>query len=84
MDVILQLLERLNAVATIIGAWLLAAGGVILPGVLPSQLAAPVGWLVALTAVLALAGVARKLTWVIVGIGWLMLAVRVVMVVLQS
>ena len=51
---------------------------------LPSKLAAPVGWLVALTAVLALAEAARKLTWVIVGIGWLLLAVRVVMVVLQS
>jgi len=84
MDMILQLLERLNAVAAIIGGWLLAAGGLILPGVLPSKLAAPVGWLVALTAVLTLTEVARKLTWVIVGIGWLLLAVRVVMVVLQS
>jgi hypothetical protein len=84
MDVILQLLERLNAVAAIIGGWLLAAGGVILPEVLPSKLAAPVGWLVALTAVLTLTEVARKLTWVIVGIGWLLLAVRVVVVVLQS
>lgn len=84
MGMILQLLERLNAVAVIIGGWLLAAGGLILPGVLPSKLAAPVGWLVALTAMLTLTEVARKLTWVIVGIGWLLLAVRVVMVVLQS
>jgi hypothetical protein len=84
MDVILQLLERLNAVAAIIGGWLLAAGGLVLSGVLPSKLAAPVGWPVALTAVLALTEVARKLTWVIVGIGWLLLAVRVVMGALQS
>lgn len=84
MDVIVQLLERLNAVAATIGGWLLAAVGLILPGVVPSELAAPVGWLVALTAVLALTEVARKLTWVIVGIGWLLLAVRVVMVVLQA
>lgn len=84
MDVVVQLLERLNAVAATIGGWLLAAVGLILPGVVPSELAAPVGWLVALTAALALTEVARKLTWVIVGIGWLLLAVRVVMVVLQA
>ncbi|MGH7383697.1 MAG: hypothetical protein ACREKG_00860 [Candidatus Rokuibacteriota bacterium] len=84
MDAIVQLLEGLNAVAATVGGWLLAAVGLILPGVVPSELAAPVGWLVALTAVLALTEVARKLTWVIVGIGWLLLAVRVVMVVLQA
>lgn len=84
MDVIVQLLEGLNAVAATIGGWLLAAVGLILPGVVPPELAAPVGWLVALTAGLALTEVARKLTWVIVGIGWLLLAVRVVMVVFQA
>jgi hypothetical protein len=52
--------------------------------VLPPEPAAPVGWLVALTAVLALTEVARRLTWVVVGIGWLLLAVRVVMVALQA
>jgi hypothetical protein len=84
MDVILQLLERLNVVAAMIGSWLLASAGPILPGVLPSELAAPVGWLVTLTAVLALTAAARKLTWVIVGIGWLLLAVRVVMLAPQA
>jgi hypothetical protein len=82
--VIVQLLEQLNAVAATVGGWLLAAVGLILPGVLPAELAAPVGWLVALTAVLALTEVARKLTWVIVGIGWLLLVLRVVMVALQA
>lgn len=80
MDVILQLLERLNAAAAMIGSGLLAAVGLLVP----SQLAAPVGWLVTLTAVLTVTAVARKLTWVIVGIGWLLLAVRVVMVTLQT
>jgi hypothetical protein len=84
MDVILPLLERLNAVAAMIGSWLLATAGLILPGVLPSELAAPVGWLVTLAAVLALTAAARKLTWVVVGIGWLLLAVRVVMVAPQA
>ena len=84
MDVIFHLLQQLNAVAETIGGWLLAAVGLILPGVLPLELAAPVGWLVALTAVLVLTEVARKVTWVIVGIGWLLLVVRVVMVALQA
>jgi len=84
MDVIFHLLQQLNAVAETIGGWLLAAVGFILPGVLPSELAAPVGWLVALTAVLVLTEVARKVTWVIVGIGWLLLVARVVMVALQA
>ncbi|MGH7365019.1 MAG: hypothetical protein ACREKQ_10935 [Candidatus Rokuibacteriota bacterium] len=84
MDLIVQLLEGLNAVAATIGGWLLAAVGLILPGMVPSELAAPLGWLAALTAVLALTEVARKVTWVIVGIGWLLLAVRVVMGALQA
>jgi hypothetical protein len=84
MDVILDLLQRLNAVAATVGGWLLAAVGLLLPGVALSELAAPVGWLVALTAVLAVTEVARRLTWVIVGIGWLLLVVRVVMVAVQA
>lgn len=84
MDVIFELLQRLNAVAATIGGWLLAGAGFILPGVLPAELAAPVGWLVALTAVLAVTEVARKLTWVVVGLGWLLLVVRVVMGALQA
>ena len=69
MDVIFQLLERLDAVAAIIAGWLTRPRGLILPGALPSKLAAPVRWLVALPAVLALTEAARKLTWIIVGIG---------------
>jgi hypothetical protein len=84
MDVILELLQRLNNVAATIGGWLFAAVGLILPGVLPVELAAPVGWLIALTVVLVLTEVARKVTWIIVGIGWLLLAVRVVMVALRA
>lgn len=83
MDAIVDLLGGLNAVAAMIGGWLLAAAGLVLPGLLPSELAAPVGWLVALTVVLALTEAARKLTWVIIGVGWLLLAVRVVMEALR-
>lgn len=79
MDVILELLPRLNAVAAAVGGWLLAAVGLLPPGMAP-ELAAPVGWLVALTIVLAVTEVARRLTWVIVGIGWLLLVVRGVIV----
>ena len=82
MAVIVQLLEHLNAIAATIGGWLLAVAALVLP--VPSELAAPVGWLVALTAVLVFAEVARKVTWVIVGIGWLLVAVRVVMVAFQA
>jgi hypothetical protein len=49
VGVIVDLLARLNTVAAAIGGWLLAAVGLILPGVLPAELAAPVGWLVALS-----------------------------------
>lgn len=80
MDVILELLPRLNAVAAAVGGWLLAAVGLLPPGMAPTELAAPVGWLVALTIVLAVTEVARRLTWVVVGIGWLLLVVRGVMV----
>jgi hypothetical protein len=84
VDFVLGLVERLNSLAGAIGAWLLGAVGLILPVALPLELAAPIGWLVLLTLALVLGEVARKLTWVIVGIGWLLIAIRIVLVVIHT
>ena len=84
MDLVLGLIERLNSLAGVVGAWLLDAIGLILPVALPAELAAPIGWLVLLTLTLVLGEVARKFTWVIVGIGWLLIAIRIVLVVIHT
>lgn len=47
---------------------------------IPSDLADPIGFLVILTIFLALAEVARKLTWVVLLVGWLFIALRIVLV----
>ncbi len=38
----------------------------------------PIGWLALVTAGLAVAEVVRKLTWVVVGVGWLLVTIRIV------
>lgn len=81
MDLIARLLAGLNVLAVKLGTWLLGAVGLLLPVSLPPELAVPVGWLTLLTAGLVLGEVARKLTWVLVGVGWLLIAIRIVLVV---
>lgn len=78
------MLESLNWLAGTIGAWVLGAVGFILPVELPAELALPVGWLSLLTVGLALAEVTRKFTWIVVGMGWLLIAIRIVWVVIQT
>jgi hypothetical protein len=84
VDLVLGLVERLNSLAGAIGAGFLGAFGLILPVALPRELGAPIGWLALLTLALAAGEVARKFTWVIVGIGWLLIAIRIVLVVIRT
>jgi hypothetical protein len=84
VDLVLGLVERLNSLAGAIGAGFLGAIGLIVPVALPRELAAPIGWLALLTLALVTGEVARKLTWVVVGVGWLLIAIRIVLVVIHS
>lgn len=84
MEALIQLLERVNRLAEILGGWILGAIGLILPIALARDLAVPVGWLALLTAFVALGEAARKIMWIVVGVGWLLMAVRIALLVIRG
>lgn len=81
MDLVIDLLELVNSFARGIGSLILGAVRLVVPAMkVPEDLSAPLGWLALLTVGLAVAEVAKKLAWVAVGVGWLLITVRIVMV----
>ena len=85
MDVVLQVLVLVNAVAQRIGLMIVSGIGFALPVARISlDVATPIGWLALLTAGLLFAEIARKVTWVAVGVGWLLVVIRIVAVALDS
>lgn len=84
VDLIRRLLEPLSSLAETIGACALAAIGFILPVALTPELAAPIGWLALLTGALALGEAAKRLTWVIVGLGWALIVIRIALEVVRA
>lgn len=80
MDLVVDLLEFVNSVARGIGLLILNAIQFVVPAAtIAGDLAAPIGWLALVTAGLATAEVARKLAWLVVGVGWLLIVIRIVM-----
>lgn len=84
MDLVVQVLEVVNSFAHAIGLLLLTAVQLVVPAAIPESLSAPMGWLVLLTASLAVTELAKKLTWLVVGTGWLLIAIRIAVVVVRS
>jgi len=80
MDLVINLLKFGNSVAEGIGLLILSAVRFVVPAPTSvGDLAAPIGWLALVTAGLAMAEVVRKLAWVVVGAGWLLVMIRIVM-----
>lgn len=77
-----QLLEFIYTLAHRVGQLVVGAVQAVLPDTpLPPALADPIGLLVVLTAFVALAEVARKVVWAVIVLGWLLIAVRLVLVI---
>jgi len=51
--------------------------------IFPDSLIDPLGFLVILTLFIFLVGVAKKIAWIIVGVGWVLLFIRIIMVILK-
>ena len=51
---------------------------------IPDSLVDPIGFLVILTAFLAIAEVAKKITWFLVLIGWVLILIRVGVIIAES
>lgn len=76
-----QILESLYTVAHWIGEQIVHLIGFIIPQAeLLNQIVDPIGLLAILTILLLVAQVARKIVWIIVSIGWGLIAIRVAMI----
>lgn len=85
MELVVKILGYVNGLADVIGVVILGLVQLIVPATaVARELATPIGWLALLTAGVVVAEVAKKLTWLVVGVGWLLIVIRIVMVVVQS
>jgi hypothetical protein len=75
-------LQFLSTIAHELGRAILGGIQTLLPqAALPDDLIDPVGFLAVLTLVVALAGVARRIAWLVVAAGWVLLGVRIALIV---
>ncbi len=82
-DVLSQILQFIYTIAHALGGTIVATIQRIVPQAkIPLDLVDPIGFLSVLTIFVLLAGLARRLAWIIVGIGWLLIAVRIALVLL--
>jgi hypothetical protein len=80
-----QVLEFIYTAAHWIGQGIVNLIGMILPAVeIPQDLVNPIGFLALLTIFLAVAAVARKIVWFIVAAGWILIAIRLLIVVIET
>jgi len=80
----IQLLEFIYTIAHLIGQGIVGIIRMIVPVVsIPQELVDPIGVLAILTIFLALSEVAKKLAWIVVGVGWLLIVIRIVMVLVK-
>jgi hypothetical protein len=77
-DILVAVLESAYTIAHHLGTWILHAVRLLVPQVGPlDDLADPVGVMAVLTIAVLIAQVARKLMWIVVAVGWALVAIRV-------
>jgi len=83
-DPLQQILQFTYTVAHALGLAVIGAVQRILPqATIPPDLVDPVGFLAVLTVFVLLAGVARRLAWIIVVVGWVLIGVRIALAILR-
>jgi hypothetical protein len=76
-----QILQFFYTAAHALGLTIVGAIQRILPQAqIPGDLVDPIGFLAALTLFAILAGVARRIAWIVVALGWLFIAVRIALI----
>lgn len=80
-----RILEFLYSIAHYIGIGFVKIINLIIPGVpMLEELTDPIGVLALLTIFLVVAQIARKLTWIVVVVGWVLIVARIVIVAIQG
>jgi hypothetical protein len=81
--VLTQILQFFYTGAHALGQWIVAGIQRVLPQAqIPDDLVDPIGFMAALTLFAILAGVARRIAWIIVAVGWVFIAVRIGLILL--
>jgi hypothetical protein len=79
-----QLLAFIYTLAHWAGELLVALLDTILPLQTPGSLVNPIGFLAILTVFLLIAEVAKKVTWLIVVVGWVLIVIRIALEAMQT
>lgn len=83
-EIIDQLLAFIYSLGHLIGEGIVRLLNTILPSMtVPSELVDPIGLLAILTIFLAVATIAKKLVWIVVIAGWVLILIRLIIVIIQ-
>ena len=76
-----SVLQFLYTIAQALGKAIVAGIQRVLPQAqIPNDLVDPIGFMAALTLFAILAGVARRIAWIVVSVGWVFIAVRIALI----
>lgn len=80
-DLLRAVLQFVSTIAHELGRAILAGVQTLLPqAALPDDLVDPTGFLAVLTLFVVLAGFARRIAWIVVATGWVLLGVRIALI----
>lgn len=84
-DLLGQFLAFIYSIAHGLGQLVIRAIQAILPqaGSVLDQLVDPIGVLALLTILLAIYGFAKRIIWIVVGIGWVLIIIRIILAILK-
>jgi hypothetical protein len=83
-EIIDQLLTFIYSLGHLIGQGIVQLVVTILPSMpVPTELIDPIGVLAILTIFLSVATVAKKLVWIVVTVGWVLIVVRLILEIVQ-
>ena len=84
-DAFAKILEFLNTIADWLGQLIVELVRFIVPNVaLPGSIVETMGILALITILLVVVDLARKLVWVVVGVGWVLIVIRIITVVTET
>ena len=84
-EVLAKILQFIHTISSWIGGLIAAVIHSILPSVtIPDDLIQAIGLMAILTIFLLIMQIAKKLTWIVVVVGWLLIVARIVMILIKG
>lgn len=84
-EILTKILQFLHTIASWIGGLIATIIHSILPSVtVPNDLVEAIGLMAILTIFLLIMQIAKKLTWIVVVVGWVLIVARIVMIMIEG